>query len=185
LAHHKPTDKQTYVISLKWKTSDGSRIKIFYPGPGRVSQFEFGKFPLKMSNFSIISPSDQKVSGSKPGQPLIYCESGPISRKKQFLHELQFYHEFDNLERGFNMESSYLRISEDIFPNHFFSSICFSSPIFVEWNLTNYPLLSCIVCEFKAWLLVILNQSGLSDNITTAPLLLLLQLCMLYCTDVQ
>jgi len=57
---------------------------------------EFGKFPLKMSNFSIFFPSDQKnrfgsgrkVPGSKPGRPLIYCGSkvssgrvgsGPIS----------------------------------------------------------------------------------------------------------
>jgi len=33
-------------------------------GPGQVSHFwfgfEFGKFPLRMSNFSIFSPSDQK-----------------------------------------------------------------------------------------------------------------------------
>jgi len=61
--------------------------------------FEFGKFPLKMSNFSIFFPSDQKnlfgsgqkVTGSKVGQPLIYygskvssgrvlVESGPISK---------------------------------------------------------------------------------------------------------
>jgi len=59
--------------------------KIF--DPGRVSHlwfgFEFGKFPLKMSNFSIFFPSGQKnlfglgtkVPGSKAGRPLIYCGS--------------------------------------------------------------------------------------------------------------
>jgi len=45
--------------------------------------FEFGKFPHKMSNFSIffllgqknLSGSGQKVTGSKVGQTLIYCRS--------------------------------------------------------------------------------------------------------------
>jgi len=45
--------------------------------------FEFGKFPLKTSNFSIFFPSGQKnlfgsgqkVPGSKLGWPLIYCGS--------------------------------------------------------------------------------------------------------------
>jgi len=45
--------------------------------------FEFGKFPPKMSNFSIFCPSGQKnlfglgrkVPGSKAGGPLIYCGS--------------------------------------------------------------------------------------------------------------
>jgi len=67
------------------KISDGSGSKIFHPG--RVSHlwfgFEFQKFPLKMSNFSTFSPSGQKncfrsgqkVPGSKPGRPLIYCGS--------------------------------------------------------------------------------------------------------------
>jgi len=44
--------------------SDGSRSKFF--DPGRVSHlwfgFEFGKFPLKMSNFSIFFTSGQKKS---------------------------------------------------------------------------------------------------------------------------
>jgi len=56
-------------------------------GSDRVSHlwfgFEFGKFPLKISNFSIfflsgqknIFGSGRKVPGSKAGQPLIYCES--------------------------------------------------------------------------------------------------------------
>jgi len=54
-------------------------------GSGLVSHLwfglEFGKFPLKMSNFQFFSPrvkkiaSGQKVPGSKPGQPLIYCGS--------------------------------------------------------------------------------------------------------------
>jgi len=50
--------------------SDGSRSKIF--DPGRVSnpwfEFGFGKFPLKMSNFSIFFPLGQIKSlgvGSK------------------------------------------------------------------------------------------------------------------------
>jgi len=42
-------------------------------GSGRVSHlwfgFEFGKFPLKMSN------SGRKVPGSEAGRPLIYCGS--------------------------------------------------------------------------------------------------------------
>jgi len=84
--------------------SDGSGSKIFDPGQvkflllGSASLFGygFGKFPLKMSNFSIFSPSDQKtvigsgqkVPESEPGWPLIYCGSkvclgrvgsGPIS----------------------------------------------------------------------------------------------------------
>jgi len=63
-------------------------------GPGRVRNlwfgFDFGKFPLKMSNFSIffalgqknIFALGQKVPGSKAGRPLIYCgskvSSGPV-----------------------------------------------------------------------------------------------------------
>jgi len=66
-------------------SSDGSGSKIF--DPGRVSHLwfglEFGKFYLKMSNFSNFYPSGQKncfgssrkVPGSEPGQPLIYCGS--------------------------------------------------------------------------------------------------------------
>jgi len=65
--------------------SDGSGSKFF--DPGRVSHlwfgFEFGKFPLKMSNFSIFSlrvkknifGSGRKVPGLKAGRPLIYCGS--------------------------------------------------------------------------------------------------------------
>jgi len=37
--------------------------------------FEFRKFPLQVSNFSIFSPSGQKVPGTKKGWPLIYCGS--------------------------------------------------------------------------------------------------------------
>jgi len=64
-------------------------------GSGLVSHlwlgFEFGKFPLKISNFSIFYPSGQKilfglgqkVPRSKAGWPLIYnagwVGSGPIS----------------------------------------------------------------------------------------------------------
>jgi len=56
-------------------------------GPGRVSHlwfgFEFGKFPLKIPNFSIFFPlgqknlfeTGQKVPGSKASRPLIYCGS--------------------------------------------------------------------------------------------------------------
>jgi len=56
-------------------------------GSGRVSHLwfglEFGKFPLKTSNFSFFSLRvkkncfglGRKVPGSKPGRPLIYCGS--------------------------------------------------------------------------------------------------------------
>jgi len=42
--------------------------------------FEFGKFPLKTSNFFPLGKknlfgSGQKVPGSKAGWPLIYCRS--------------------------------------------------------------------------------------------------------------
>jgi len=69
--------------------SDGSGSKIF--DPGQVSHlwfgFEFQKFPLKMSNFSIFFllgqkncfRSGQKVLGSKPGRPLFYCGSNVSS----------------------------------------------------------------------------------------------------------
>jgi len=67
--------------------------------PFMVWVFEFQKFPLKTSNFSIFSLRikkncfrlGQKVYGSKPGRPLIYCVSkvssgqvgsGPISSFK-------------------------------------------------------------------------------------------------------
>jgi len=50
---------------------------------GRISHlwFGFGKFPLKIPNFSIVFLLNQKnlfrskVPGSKTGQPLIYCGS--------------------------------------------------------------------------------------------------------------
>jgi len=101
------------------KASDGSGSKFFDPGLfgsifcglGWVSHlwfgFEFGKFLLKMSNFSIFSlwlkknlfGLGRKVPGSKMGQPLIYCGSkvgsgrvmsGPISTEGQqvFLFKL-------------------------------------------------------------------------------------------------
>jgi len=64
--------------------------------------FGFGKFPLKMPIFSIFTlrvkinllGSDQKVPGSKAGQPLIYCRSKvssgwvgsrPISRQNTLM----------------------------------------------------------------------------------------------------
>jgi len=64
-----------------------TRFGSIFCGSGRVSHlrfgFEFQKFALKMSNFSIFSPSGQKnlfgsgrkVPGSEAGQPLIYCGS--------------------------------------------------------------------------------------------------------------
>jgi len=66
-------------------TSDGSGSNFF--DPGRVSHLwfglKFGKFCLKTSNFQFFSlrvkkncfGSGQKVPGSKPGRPLIYCGS--------------------------------------------------------------------------------------------------------------
>jgi len=51
--------------------------------PSLVWHLAYGKFPLKIPNFSIFCPSGQKnlirkgqkVSGSKPGRHLIYCGS--------------------------------------------------------------------------------------------------------------
>jgi len=98
--------------------SDGSGSKIFDPcrvgsifcGSGRVwFGFEFWKFPLKISNFSIFFPSGkknlfgsgQKVSWSKPSRPLIYCGSkvssgrvgsGAISTfASQFISRIRSY----------------------------------------------------------------------------------------------
>jgi len=83
-----------------WPESGWVNFFVAWVGSGRVSHLWFGfelqKFPLKMSNFSIFLlwvknncfRSGQKVPGSKPGQPLIYCRSkvssgrvgsGPIS----------------------------------------------------------------------------------------------------------
>jgi len=92
------TISQFVELNFDWP-SDGSGSKIF--NPGWVSHlwfgFEFGRFPLKMSNFSIFflwtkqisSGRVKKYLGSKAGWPLIYCRSkvsstrvgsGPISR---------------------------------------------------------------------------------------------------------
>jgi len=53
-----------FPLSLLMWISDGSWSKFF--DPGRVRHlwfgFEFWKFPLKTSNFSIIFPSGQKKS---------------------------------------------------------------------------------------------------------------------------
>jgi len=56
------------------------RLGQFFCGSGRVSHFlfgfDFGKFPLKMSNFSIFPfRLGQKVPGSKSAWPLIYYRS--------------------------------------------------------------------------------------------------------------
>jgi len=86
-------------------------------GPGRVNHLwfglEFGKFRLKMSNFSIFYPSGQKnlfglgpkVHGSKVGRPLIYCGlkvssgrvgSGPISSCSISLISYPSFHNIFN-----------------------------------------------------------------------------------------
>jgi len=88
------------ILLLCLRNSDGSGFKNVWPGSSRVWSGmdshlwfgnEFGKFPLKTSNFSIFFPLGQKVPGSEPGRPLIYwgskvCSgrvgSGPISTKK-------------------------------------------------------------------------------------------------------
>jgi len=48
------------------KVFDPGWVKFLWPGSGQVSHlrfgFEFGKFPLKMSNFSIFFPLGQKKS---------------------------------------------------------------------------------------------------------------------------
>jgi len=71
-------------------------------GLGRVSHlwfgYGFGKFPLKMSNFSSFCPSGQKkviglgqkVPGPEPSQPLIYCGSMICSgRVRAHLYSLK------------------------------------------------------------------------------------------------
>jgi len=75
----------SFIYSISMDSSGGSRSKNF--DPGWVSHlwfgFAFGKFPLKMSNFSIFSlrvkknilGSGPKVPRSKADQPLIYCRS--------------------------------------------------------------------------------------------------------------
>jgi len=74
----------------------------FFCGSGRVSHlwlgFEFGKFPLKMSNFSISFPSDQKnIFGSgrrragllfTAGLKQAWVGSGPISTRKSWYWNL-------------------------------------------------------------------------------------------------
>jgi len=81
-------------ISIKQQSNDGTKINSPESSDGFWSKildlgqvshlwfgFEFRKFLLKMSNFSIFFPSDQKnlfgssqkVPGSKAGWPLIYC----------------------------------------------------------------------------------------------------------------
>jgi len=86
--HKKNSIQKKHQIRWVW-TSDGSGSKIFGPcrvgsifcGSGWFSHlwfgFEFGNFPLKMSNFSIFSLRVKKSLwvGSKAGQPLIYCGS--------------------------------------------------------------------------------------------------------------
>jgi len=69
------------------KFFDPGQVRSIFCGSGWVSHLwfgiGFGKFPLKMSNFLIFSPSlqknlfrlGQKVPGSKEGWPLIYCGS--------------------------------------------------------------------------------------------------------------
>jgi len=87
--------------------SDGSGSKNFDPsrvGLGCVSHlgrfgFELGKFPLKMSNFSIfllqvkknIFGLGWKVPRSRAGRPLIYCGSGTISSSVWALF-IHFHH---------------------------------------------------------------------------------------------
>jgi len=73
---------------LLWKSYQWVRVKkILLLGSGRVSHlwfgYRFGKFPLKMPNFSIFCPSGKKnvislgrkVPGSGLGWPLFYCGS--------------------------------------------------------------------------------------------------------------
>jgi len=64
------------------KNVDPGRFNFLFLRPGQVSQLwfgsGFGKFPLKISIFSIFLPlsqKNQKVPGSKTGRPLIYCLS--------------------------------------------------------------------------------------------------------------
>jgi len=74
--HGYPMAWSTKSMNESSEVIDGSGSKIFDPGwvsflclgLGRVSHlwfgFEFGKFPLKTSNFSIFFPSDQKKISS-------------------------------------------------------------------------------------------------------------------------
>jgi len=72
-----------------------TQVGSIFCGLGRVSHlwfgFEFGKFPLKMSNFSFFSLRvGRKVPGSKLGRPLIYCGSKvSLGRVRDHLYEKQ------------------------------------------------------------------------------------------------
>jgi len=74
--------QQLIMLFTLW-SSDGSgsgQVNFLWLRSGQISHlwlhFGFGKFPLKMSNFSFFIPSGQKnLSRSKAGQPLFYCGS--------------------------------------------------------------------------------------------------------------
>jgi len=84
-------------------------------GSGLVSHlwfgFGYGKFPLKISNFSPLDQknlfgSDQKVPGSKAGWPLIYCGSkvclgrvGLGQGPSLIFSKIQFYDSKDKVRR--------------------------------------------------------------------------------------
>jgi len=99
--HKEIMTEQYTTLQLNELYSDGSGSKIF--DPGRVSHLwfglEFGKFPLKMSNFSIfflrvkknLFGSGQKVPGSKAGWPLIYCGSKvSLGRVRAHLYNIDY-----------------------------------------------------------------------------------------------
>jgi len=77
------------------KIFDLVQVNILWFGLGQVSHlwfgFEFGKYPLKMSNFSIFSLQHQKkISSGRvkkyPGQPLIFCGSKVSSNRVRSGH---------------------------------------------------------------------------------------------------
>jgi len=96
---HLDTSKIKFEISSKGiKFGVGSRTKFltrvglghFFTAWVGSPTSAFGKFPLKIQNYSIFFPFGSKITGSRTGQPLIYCgskvcygrfRSGTISKK--------------------------------------------------------------------------------------------------------
>jgi len=84
-----------------------TRVGSNFCGSGRVSHlwfgFEFQKFPLKMSNFSIFSlrvkkiPLGRKVPRSKPDRTLVYCGSKVSSGQGPSLDQRLFACSWDQI----------------------------------------------------------------------------------------
>jgi len=118
-------DSSTYICHFLFvclyacvSSSDGSGPKIF--DPGRVSHlgfgFEFGKFPLKMSNLSMFSPSGQKKS-LRVGSESTWIEGGSASYLLQVKRKLgsgQGPSLLSSREMTQNYKSNLFQISERV-----------------------------------------------------------------------